>query len=751
MKFFRTLLLTCAALCSTAAAQFGFGLDDLNQQKLVACSAQSSVSSYDAQTPFYVSLTADITEPWHAYYRNPGTIGMPLTATMTAPEGFTVEGPFWKVPTRLEGTTGVSFGYSKPVLVWRVTPQETAPEAAEFSINSSVQVCSDSGCMPPEDNTVNVQLSKGENTANPAWDAASALRDIEVLGDTDLKPSASQTKDEVYLSFNTDKMPEKVFFFSDDNSISPTAEQKVSMAEGRARLVLPRNDNSDSMYPVADTALVGKHLPALRGILCWDDKHCRIDLAPERISAAPAEAATPAPTAGAGEVDADSAPAPLELRALFVSLFLGGLILNLMPCVFPVIGLKIMSFVELGGGSRGRVFMHSLAFVLGVLISFWVLSLLLIVFSNLDSLMQTPWQQWGEVLLHDAGAGSRSWAEWMQNDWVVYIILLLLLAMGLSMYGVFEIGVAATGVGQELQNRKGYAGSFFSGLFVTVVATPCSGPFLGAAMPAAMALPGLMMVAALTFMALGLAFPYIVLGAFPSLVRLLPRPGAWMESLKQGLSFLLFAAAAWFLYVYMSFLDEARVMVMLVSLVGICAAFWVYGRWCPMYRSRVSRVIGFIIALGLLALSVWGSMPLQADASPAAATEEADDPGSYVVAWGANPVWNDWSPQLMQEALDDGHPVYVDFTAKWCATCQANKKVAYSAEVCSIMENAEVVLMRADKTRPNPQIDEEMHRLNRSAVPVNALYLPGGDTFITRELLTAPYLAEWLNEHLTVL
>ncbi len=742
MNFLRALLLAGATLGSTALGQFDFGLAG-PQQKLVTPATQASVSSYSEGNPFYIAFSADIEKPWHAYYRNPATVGMPMEATLTAPEGFTVEGPFWKVPTREEGITGVSYAYAKPLLIWRVTPTAGAPESAAFSVSSAVQVCSDGGCMPPENDTTTVQLTRGENTPAPTWNTEQ-LKAVDVLGDTSTTATATQTAEAVQLTFTSDGPVEGAYFFSDDNSISPTATQTLEAVDGTYRLTLPRNDNTDAMYPVANTALVGKPLPALKGILSFGDKHCRIDIdlaAPTATSEAPVTTTAPADESPATEATALDG----GLTALFGALFLGGLILNLMPCVFPVIGLKIMSFVELGGGSRGKVFLHSLAFVLGVLISFWVLSLLLIIFSNLDTLAATPWQQWAEVLLTDAGAGSRSWAEWMQNDWVVYAILLLLLAMGLSMYGVFEIGVGATGVGQGLQSRKGYAGSFFSGLFVTVVATPCSGPFLGAAMPAAMAQPGLMMVAALTFMALGLAFPYIVLGAIPSLVRLLPRPGAWMESLKQGLSFLLFAAAAWFLDIYLAFVDDSQMMGIFISLVGVCAAFWVYGRWCPIYRSKGSRVAGFIIALSLLVLSIWGSMPRGLAATPAT---EPPATASYTLAEGSAPVWNEWSPELMQRALEDGNPVYVDFTAKWCATCQANKKVAYTPEVYEAMEFGGVVLMRADKTRPNPAIDAEMRRLNRSAVPVNVLYRPGREPAITRELLTAPYLLEWLGEQL---
>ena len=315
--------------------------------------------------------------------------------------------------------------------------------------------------------------------------------------------TASQKGNEICLSFTADAGLESAYFFSADNSISPTAEQKLTAnADGSYTLTLTRNDNSDPMYPVKDEAAVGKPLSSLEGVLIFGDKHCSVNTG----------FTAPAPAATAGGV-------PEGLGALCLSLFIGGLILNLMPCVFPVIGLKVMSFVQMGGGSRRKVFTHSMIFVLGILVSFWIISALMIVFSNLGTLAEVQWTQWFTTLWNDAGSSTRSWAEWMQNPWIVYAILLLLLVLGLSMYGVFEIGAGITGAGQSVQSKDGLLGSFFQGFFVTVVATPCSAPFLGAAMPAAMALPGVWMTADLTCMALGLSFPYIVLGLFPALVQ----------------------------------------------------------------------------------------------------------------------------------------------------------------------------------------------------------------------------------------
>ncbi len=694
---------------------FGFG-PAAQQQEFYSITGKASVTTFKAGEPFYIALNGKVADTYHAYWRNPGSVGEPITATLKAPEGFKVEGPYWEVPHRVTGDFSTAYSYEAPIAVWKVTPEATAPQQAEFTIESSAQTCNDMGCNPAETKTAIVSVSAGDGAANADWAAEESK--VETLGETPVTIfSAIQTKDAVTLTISGVENINNAYFFSEDNSINPAAAQELMKTDAGYTLILPRNDNSDPMHPAKDETMVGKELKTLKGILTFDGKHATVNID------------FSAPAANAANTAADLPTTEEETGFLLIigSLFLGGLILNFMPCVFPVIGLKIMSFVEMGGGDRKKVFLHSAIFSLGIILSFLALAIL---------------------LLFSTDADNRSWAMWMQNPWVVYAILLLLLTLGLSMFGVFEIGVGATGAGQGLQNKQGITGSFFQGIFITIVATPCSAPFLGSALPLALALPDVEMVAALGFMGLGLAFPYILLGAFPQLMKFLPRPGAWMESLKQGLSFLLFAAAAWILDTYLVMISEDARMLMLICLTIYAAAFWVYGRWCPMYQPVRTRIIGGIFALLLLGMGVWGTMPSSEDNSV------IEGQTSYTVAKGDTPIWNTWTPALMEQALKDGHPVYVDFTAKWCATCQFNKKVAYSAEVCKKFENAGVVLMRADKTKPNAAIDAEMSKLGRSQVPTNVIYVPSATpgeaptTHITIEVFNADYLSGFISEHL---
>lgn len=661
----------------------------------VQTEAQASVASYEPGQSFYLAVSSDIEKPWHAYYSNPGTVGMPMAASLQAPEGFQVDWVRWSPPIVEKSSVGVAYAYESPVVVWKITPSEAAPEHAAFSIDMTWQLCREGQCNMPENRTLDLRLSRGDGTANSAWknQQNAVIAPEWMQGNVSARSEGGNIVLSWELGEGAPELKEgQAYFFSDGNVVLPTAPQTLrSLGGGAYELILQPNTNAESLYPVADPA---RPLDALKGMLVLDG-HGRMIDAPLAATAAASDTAETSP----------------DFFYVLGMLFLGGLILNLMPCVFPVIGLKILGFVQLGGGERRKVFAHSASFVTGILISFWALTALLVYLSAISP------------------EEGRSWAGWMQNDWVVYLLMLLMIVMGMSMYGIFEIGVGATGAGSTLQHKKGMAGSFFSGLLATVVATPCSAPFLGPVMAFAMQLPPGRLFVAMTCMALGLSFPYIVLGAFPKLVQFLPKPGAWMESLKQALAFILFAAAAWLLAVYLSFIPEDMgfdVAWILISLVVFAAAWWVYGHWCPMYRNRSTRLVGLIVALGLAAVGVWGSLPRSAPSL----------------------VWETWSENAVQEALDEGRPVFVDFTAKWCMTCLSNKKVAYSPEVERLLKKNDVLLLRADKTQPNPAIDEAMRRLDRSSIPVNVLYMPHEQPAITAELLTPGYLYDFLEQRL---
>jgi thiol:disulfide interchange protein DsbD len=375
-----------------------------------------------------------------------------------------------------------------------------------------------------------------------------------------------------------------------------------------------------------------------------------------------------------------------------------------MPCVFPVIGLKIMGFVQQAGENRRSIALHGVTFALGVLASFAVLSGVL--FAIRAAALKN-------------GTELKGWGYQLQDPWVVVILLLLMFILGLNMFGLFEIGASATSVGGKLQTKTGHAGSFFSGVLATVVATPCSAPFLGVAIGAAMALPAYQFFPAFGAMAMGLAVPYLTLSLMPHLVEKLPRPGAWMESFKQAMSFLLFATAGYLLWVYSGLIGQENLLAPLLGLSLIAAGAWVYGRWNLPHKSGKIRAA----ALAFTALfAVSGTVM--------ALPKEKQN------------LWQPWSEERVEELLSEETPVYIDFTAQWCLTCQVNKKVAYTSEVLALAKEKGIVFLKADKTAANPAIEAKLQELGRSAIPVNVLLIPGEEPIITPEVLTPGYLKE---------
>jgi thiol:disulfide interchange protein DsbD len=307
----------------------------------------------------------------------------------------------------------------------------------------------------------------------------------------------------------------------------------------------------------------------------------------------------------------------------------------------------------------------------------------------------------------------------------------VLLAFALNMSGVFEFALRATALGGDLQQKQGLAGSFFTGVLATVVATPCSAPFLAPALGAALALPVASSFAVFTAIALGLAAPYLVLAAFPAAVRALPRPGAWMEGFKQGMAFLLYGTVGLLLWILAGQLEGDALLSVVLALTALAFALWLYGRaTAPGARDTVGRKIRFALALALAGGAVAYGWPR------AAAPTDL--------------VWEPWSAERVAELRAEGRPIYVDFTARWCFTCQTNKKAVFagpgSGEVLKTFRERRVATLRADWTNRDPLITAELKRWERAAVPFNLIYLPGAaEPAVLPELLTPSIVLDALG------
>ena len=379
-----------------------------------------------------------------------------------------------------------------------------------------------------------------------------------------------------------------------------------------------------------------------------------------------------------------------------------------MPCVFPVLGIKILGFVNQAGQDKKKVILHGLVFALGVLLSFWSLAAVLAVLR--------------------AGGDQLGWGFQLQSPLFVFALAAVMLIFAMNMSGVFEFGLSATGVGSDLQTKSGFVGSFFTGVLATVVATPCSAPFLAPALGAALTLSTIESFAVFTAIAVGLAGPYLLLSIFPAAVKILPRPGAWMEMFKQFMAFPLYATVAYLAWVLAGQTTENGSLMALFGLVLIALGVWFYGRY-NLPGTKPGKVrFGTVTGALVLALGVWTGWPENTEAKIAAAQ----------AAGAPEVVWEKWSPAAVEKLRAEGRTIYVDFTARWCATCQTNKKIVFASDtVLREFAAKKIVTLRADWTNKDPAITAELAKYQRSAVPFNVIWQPGKtEPVILPELLT---------------
>ena len=420
--------------------------------------------------------------------------------------------------------------------------------------------------------------------------------------------------------------------------------------------------------------------------------------APKAAKAAPAESApaasiSPVAAASSGSA-AETGGSPSSagtglFRAAGLA-FLGGLILNLMPCVFPVLFIKGLSLVQSGGEEKHKLRMHGLVYTIGILVSFWALV---------------------GVLLGLRSAGSHlGWGFQFQSPVFLSLMAALLFFLGLSLAGQFEIGLTLTSAGGTLAAKQGYTGSFFTGVLAVIVATPCTAPFMGVALGYALSQSAVVTFAVFTALALGLAAPYLALTLQPAWTRILPRPGAWMEVLKQAVSIPIFGTVIWLAWVIANAYGAALVAALLASFLLLAIAGWFLGRWPA--KGWSTAVAGLLVLIVVVSAVV---VPKQV--APVAASPNQS---------GNSSGWQPWSADAVTRFQSQGRPVFVDFTASWCLSCQVNERVALSRpEVRKAFSDSNVVLMRADWTRYDDNITRALNSFGRSGVPTYALYVPG--------------------------
>jgi thiol:disulfide interchange protein len=639
-----------------------------------------------------VGLVLTLEEHWHVYWINAGDSGEPPKITWTLPAGITAGPMKFPIPSRLPLGPLMDFGYEDsvafPVQLTAASSVKPGPIHLDAMVNWLV--CREV-CIPGKAHLgLNLTAAVGATApSQPVGALGEALSLIPGPLPAGKMATVKGGKTDFVLTLITgDRETDGEFYPFDQEQIANAAEQTIESLPNGLRLRIRRSDDL-------------KTLPAqLHGVIKLSDTVAYDITAP----VTPGEvAAAPAAVKGASDSSGVTTIGAIGLA------FLGGIILNLMPCVFPVLFLKGLALVQSSGEARSRLRSHGLVYTLGILVSFWAIV--------------------GVLLALRAGGSQAGWGFQLQSPTFLTLLAAGIFFFALSLAGLFDIGLSLTSVGGELAQKQGYTGSFFTGVLATVVATPCTAPLMGAAIGFALAQPAGITFAVFTALGLGLATPYLLLSFQPAWTRILPRPGAWMEIFKQLTAVIFFATVIWLVYVYGSLFAGGasggqgiyRVALLLGCFLMLAVSGWVLGKWPARWASTIAAVL--IAAVGL-------AIPLY-------------QPKDTTL------VWAPYTQQALDQARAAGHPVFIDFTAAWCLSCQVNERlVLKSADVQHEFSKNKVTLLRADWTQYDPAITKELASVNRSGVPTYVIYpaSAAASADVLPELLTKDIVLKALTQ-----
>jgi len=626
-------------------------------------------------------LVITIEEHWHVYWVNAGDSGEPPKINWTLPKGITAGPLQFPAPQRLPLGPLMDFGYEDQVAFpFTITAAPgTKPGKVHLDAHVNWLVCA-SQCLPGKAHLgLDLDAVSGPVAQPPLVGAlGEAVTQLPKPLPAGMSVSAIGGDKQIAVTLKTGTAEKDAEFYPFDGGIiENAADQPVDLLPDGIRIWVVRAKDSTGLPKT------------LHGLIKLSDTEAYEFTAPVVAGVVPAAPASAGKPAAAAPESAD-----ITLFGAIGLAFLGGLLLNLMPCVFPVLFLKGLALVHSSNEERGRQRLHGFVYTFGILVSFWAIVAVLLI-------LRTTGRELG-------------WGFQLQSPGFVAVVAALLFFLALSLAGQFEIGLSLTSAGGELANKQGLAGSFFTGVLATVVATPCMAPLMGAAVGFALAQPAWLTFLVFTFLALGLALPYLALSMNPQWTSILPRPGAWMEVLKQLTAVPLFGTAIWLVWVYGNlYAGEGvdRTVALLSCFLVLAIAGWVLGRWPAKWGSGIAAVVLIVAAVAL---------PLR---KPAVDTL----------------TWQPYSQATFEAARASGNPVFVDFTAAWCLSCQVNERaVLKSDDVESKLTGKHFQLLKADWTQYDPYITQELGKLGRSGVPTYAIYPAGknSNADVLPELLT---------------
>jgi thiol:disulfide interchange protein DsbD len=657
-------------------------------------------------TTLAVRLTLD--PRWHTYWLNPGDAGLPLRVTWSLPAGVTVSALHFPTPKLTPQPPLMSYGYEHEVFVLAdvTVPANYAGTTLTISAKADWLACAEV-CLPATGALSLTLPLAGTAGTDTRWAEAIARTRLQLPAPLTGWTMHAWADSGRYLVAVLRDQPATAtpftlpYFFADSaNLLDHAAAQHVAQVPDTLVFSIPRAPNG-TVTAARLSGIIGTDIDATspRSFAVAADVSTGVPTALRR--AVTVLLGTPTAVGGVSSVvTTDPVANPttdMTLVAALAFAFIGGLLLNLMPCVFPVLSVKVLALLEHGGAadvSRSRK--HGFAFGVGVLLSFWVLA--------------------GVLIALRAGGESLGWGFQLQSPPFVSLLALLIFALALNLSGLFEIGMSLTRLGSAGAG-SGYGDSLLTGGLAVLVAAPCTAPFMGAALGFALVQPAFIGLLVFTALGLGLALPFVVLASAPQLLRFMPRPGPWLETLKQLLAFPLYATVVWLLWVLGQQAGVNAMAIVLLAMTAVALGGWLWARGVHLggTLSRVAAVTLMLFAIGAsLAGSRNATVPTRAS----------------VAATGASALqWQPWSASVVRELRAAGRPVFVDFTAAWCLSCQVNERVALrAASVADAFEVGNVALVRADWTSRDDTITQVLASFGRSGVPLYVLYPAAADS-----------------------
>ena len=610
--------------------------------------ASVSIVKFDTasskKNELFIGIKMDMQENWHTYWKNPGDSGGPIEVIWNLPENVTVEGPFWPTPQLLPYPPLMTYGYKNFVIFPFKVSFKDADNLTFIGADINFLICDDV-CVPEKASINSTFGALKQSERFEEW--------LLKVPNITLPTLSSLTKKFLEIRFSYNNKITDIYFYPDNqNMILHSGKQLLIKEENNWLLKIPLQSE-------------GLRVSSIEGLIKINDDSYDIQ---------------------SNVTKSEDANLNISVLQAIIFAFIGGIILNLMPCVFPIISLKILSFVSMGGSSKNKIRTHSLIFCLGVILSFLIIALTL-------------------LMLKAAGI-SAGWGFQLQSPLVVGALCILMFIIGLVLIMNIDIGTSMTKLGRVGMNKTSYSSSFLTGILAVVVASPCTAPFMGAAIGYALIQPSYITLPIFLSLGLGFAFPYLVLSYKPELVESLPSSGTWMVKLKEFFAFPMFATALWLLWVF-SFQSSSDALIqLLITLLLISMLIWLISN----ISKKTIRTIILLILGSLILVQLKNLTNVEIASNNNLENKDAT-------------IWTKDIENILQSK---NTAYFINYTAAWCITCQANDKIALSRpKVKKFIAENNIEYIVADWTNKNKDILDALNIYGRSGVPLYVYWKPG--------------------------